>query len=678
VAVTPAGVPSALTKSPSFPQDRARLNAAGLAIGFGAPFLVGLALLIANLAGWWWPTGFALTRIGAAIFASGAIVVIVERFEGWRLTTVGIRRFDISDLKIGLPAGIGMLAATEVVAATFSHAASGSGSWFGAFILEIRPREISLLSNSPWWLAISAVVALAFSDELIARGYAITRLSAITGGIWFGAAAAVALDLVAHVALWGIEITFCFIAAEAILAFVYLRRRRLWPCVVARVLFGLVVLIPVAATLGNEPKPGVHQAATIAPADRNERAIGNLNQALRDHTGAIALPMNPKTAPEFAHRAQVYWANGQRDKAIADLTTAISLAPKDRELLRLRAEMYGADDDGAASAIADYDRVLALDPGDTMALHQRAFEYHALHNPAAAMSDMNAAIKIAPNDPANYRARGDLYFVEGDNAHAAADIETAMRLDPNNIKTIQMRATFYLRTGQLDRAIADASRIIAIMPESTLGYRIRETAYDSKGDWNGALADVSEIIRREPGNASAYANRAGLELDMGRLGPAREDYEQVAKLDPESLDDLDTTAWALSTSIHPEIRDGKTAVALATKACRLTGWNNSNYLVILAAAYAETRDFAQAVTYQAKAMGAPYGNHDADQMALMRRQLTLYEHDRPYREGDFGPQRMSNAKYLLGMVFLLLILVGLVTVAAGIVKLARYRAPAQA
>lgn len=678
VNVTPAAAPSVISEAAQYPPDRVRLTGAGLAVGFGAPFLLGLAVLLASLAGWQWPTGFAITRIGAAILASGAIAVIVQHFEGWRFTTVGIRPFEISDLKIGLASGVGMLAITLAVAAMFSHAGSGADSWFSAIIIEIRPREIFLLSNASWWLAAAAVIALAFSDELVARGYAMTRLSALTGSLWIGAVGAVALDLAAHAALWGIEFTCCFLAAEAILAFVFLQRRRLWPCVAARLIFGLVALVPIGLGTASAVIAHVHKGSRIAPGDNSERAIAKLNQALRATSGAIPLPLNPKTAPEFARRAQVYWANGQRDLAIADMTTAISLDPKDRELLRMRAEMYGTGDEAAASAIADYDRILALDPRDTMALHQRAFEYRALNNPVAAMADMNAAIKIAPKDPANYRARADLYFVEGENVRAAVDIETAMRLDPNNIKTVQERATFYLRTGRFDNAIADATRIIALMPESTLGYRIRETAYDAKGDWKDALSDVSEIIRRQLGNASAYSNRAGLEVDTGHLRAARQDYEQVARLNPDSLDDLDTAAWAMSTSIHPEIRDGKTAVALATKACRLTGWNNSNYLVTLAAAYAEEGDFVQAISCQAKAMEAPYGDHDPDHLALMRWQLALYKQHRHYREGDFGPRRPPKIELLVGLILFILILVGLLTVAAGVIKLARYRAPVRA
>jgi len=79
-------------------------------------------------------------------------------------------------------------------------------------------------------------------------------------------------------------------------------------------------------------------------------------------------------------------------------------------------------------------------------------------------------------------------------------------------------------------------------------------------------------------------------------------FEKSVEADPEYPRTRIILARLFAAGDKREIRDGKKAVELALKACELTEWKIPGYLDILAAAYARTGDYDQAVKWQEKAI----------------------------------------------------------------------------
>ncbi len=90
---------------------------------------------------------------------------------------------------------------------------------------------------------------------------------------------------------------------------------------------------------------------------------------------------------------------------------------------------------------------------------------------------------------------------------------------------------------------------------------------------------------------------------------------------------LNELAWLLATCPDDKYRDAKRSVELATKACELTGWRQWNNLDTLAAAYAETGNFTEAVKWQEKALELVPGQRKPE----IAHRLELYKSGTPYR-----------------------------------------------
>jgi tetratricopeptide (TPR) repeat protein len=216
-----------------------------------------------------------------------------------------------------------------------------------------------------------------------------------------------------------------------------------------------------------------------------------------------------------------------------------------------------------------------------------------------------------------------------------------------------------------DDAIGDCSRIIGLDSSRAEGYACRAQEELVKGDAPAAIADLGEVLKRAPGDAISLFNRADLEVQTQQWSAARADMVALSStnsLDPESED---WCAYQLATSVHSELRDGKAAIALATRACEATGWGNVKYLETLAAAYAETGDFQQAIKWAQHAIEvARTTDPDPAVKNLLRWELTdRYEKGLPFRADDTGRiVSRPSGRTVLAIIATGLALIGLVTV----------------
>ena len=138
----------------------------------------------------------------------------------------------------------------------------------------------------------------------------------------------------------------------------------------------------------------------------------------------------------------------------------------------------------------------------------------------------------------------------------------------------------------------------------------------------------------EPLKFQALRGRADAYLNIGEHGEAVKDFSEALKLSADDTGVLNNFAWVLATSPDDNVRDGKRAVELATKAVELTDEKEAHILSTLAAAYAETGDFDAARKWSQKSVDMQDPEH-ADQLA---KELASYKENKPWRERQTGEE----------------------------------------
>ncbi len=173
----------------------------------------------------------------------------------------------------------------------------------------------------------------------------------------------------------------------------------------------------------------------------------------------------------------------------------------------------------------------------------------------------------------------------------------------------------------------DVNLALAIEPSFVDAYVSRGAIWYNKGEYDKAVADDNSALAIDPGSAQAYSDRAGAWNMKGDYAKAKADFDQAIALDANNAGYYSDLAFFQATCLDPQFRDGQQAFANASKAYQLSNGSVVS-ISVLASVYAENRDFAQAITWQQKALEMTK-SQEMKQRYLAR--LELFKQDKPFR-----------------------------------------------
>ena len=154
-----------------------------------------------------------------------------------------------------------------------------------------------------------------------------------------------------------------------------------------------------------------------------------------------------------------------------------------------------------------------------------------------------------------------------------------------------------------------------------------------RGRVNEAIEHSEEALRIRPNDADAQNNLGLALLQTGDVKRAVAHLEKALKIDPGHMNAEVNLAWILSTEVDDSMRDGPKAVQLAEDVARRAGHPNAIVLRTLAAAYAETARFNDAIDTAQDAIQIAKATGNNALASDLENNIAAYRQSQPLRSG---------------------------------------------
>jgi tetratricopeptide (TPR) repeat protein len=190
----------------------------------------------------------------------------------------------------------------------------------------------------------------------------------------------------------------------------------------------------------------------------------------------------------------------------------------------------------------------------------------------------------------------------------------------------------FLGRGQVDEAISRFQIAVDLRPENAPAHDNLAKAFLQKGQVPAAMLHYRKLLEIQPDNVEARNILGTVLIQQGRVREAIEQWQETLAMQPENGNAKSNLAWVFATYPEESVRNGTQAVQLAAQALQLSGGKNAIILRTLAAAYAESGRFAEAVHTAERGLELAIGQGNAGLAAELQQNIALYRMNSPLRD----------------------------------------------
>jgi superkiller protein 3 len=310
--------------------------------------------------------------------------------------------------------------------------------------------------------------------------------------------------------------------------------------------------------------------------------------------------------------AKIEIENGQLTQAKKHLNNALEQAPEFREAHALMAQIYRQEGKGSKvkqtlDIMKDLpERMDLADPIYYQMVNEGVSSFWCqvrgnnllkAGKISAAEKEFKKALAAKPNQ-ASFTSLGYVYQLQKKYDEAIQQYESALKIDPNYVDAINNLGVIYFEKGDVEGGISMVEKALQIQPETIDSYLNLGTFHKHKRSYEKSVYYYQEGMKREPN-----------------------DYRFAYQL-----------AWLYSSCPLSSIRNGKEAIRLAELVCEYHKYKNAASLDLLAAAYAENREYQRAAETAQKASQLARANKQHRLLDDINERIELYKKRQAYRE----------------------------------------------
>jgi len=325
---------------------------------------------------------------------------------------------------------------------------------------------------------------------------------------------------------------------------------------------------------------------------------------------------------------------GRLDEAIAH----------DQAALRIRYEVNGLTNLANAlfqkgelpEAIAHFREVVRLRPNDSEVrrnLGKALFQSGAIEQ---SIAEFREALRISPTDSDAAYGLGNALLQKGEAAAAVPYFRKTLDANRNNLAAHYNLGIALQRSGQLDLAMAEFRETLWLEPQKVGAHNNLANALFKKGLTKEAIVEWQTALQVEPDNAELHNNLATAFLKQGRLAEAMAEWRKTLQLEPNKIGTEISLAWILATAPEDALRDGRRALELAQQANESSADRNLMTWRVLAAAYAETGQFQDAINAALEGARRAQADRQSSIAQQLQLDLSLYQQEIPLRDPTHG------------------------------------------